>query len=99
MARAVGPVTAHDVPAAKRIRRRPGDWHRSMPRWALEYHFGTGKLAIADRLPNFQRVYDVPENQIDDEHLSAAPTREEAQRELLRRAAARARHRHAARPR
>ena len=88
LAREQGPVTAHDMPEAPRISRRPGDWHRSMPRWALEHHFGTGQLAIADRLPNFQRVYDVPENQIDEEYLGASLTRDEAQRELLRRAAA-----------
>jgi len=81
------PVTTQDMPPATPARRRPGDWHRSMPRWALEYHFGTGKLAVADRLPNFQRVYDLPENRIDDRHLSARLRREESQRELLRRAA------------
>jgi uncharacterized protein YcaQ len=87
LARRNAPVTAHDLPPAKPVRRRPGDWQRSMPRWALEYHFGSGRLAIADRLPNFQRVYDLPENQIDEQHLSARLTREESQRELLRRAA------------
>jgi uncharacterized protein YcaQ len=88
LARESGPVTAHDMPEAPHVRRRPGDWHRSMPRWALEHHFGTGQLAVANRLPNFQRVYDVPENQIDEQHLGVSLTREEAQRELLRRAAA-----------
>ena len=68
-------------------KRRKGDWHRSLPRWALEHHFGQGKVAVADRLPNFQRLYDLPERLIDEQHLSRSMTREEAQRELLRRAA------------
>jgi len=58
-----------------------------MPRWALEHHFGQGKVAVADRLPNFQRLYDLPERLIDEEHRSRSMTREEAQRELLQRAA------------
>jgi uncharacterized protein YcaQ len=80
------PVTAQDMPAAKGPKRQPGDWHRSMPRWALEYHFGRGNVAVADRLPNFQRVYDLPENLIEAEHLQRKMTREESQRELLKRA-------------
>ena len=81
------PLTSQDLPAFEGPKRRPGDWHRSMPRWALEYHFGSGKVAVADRLPNFQRVYDLPERLIDDEHRERSLTREESQRELLQRAA------------
>jgi len=82
-----GPVTAQDLPPMAGPKRKPGDWHRSMPRWALDYHFGSGELAVADRLPNFQRVYDLPERLIDDEHRLKNHSREEAQRELLRLAA------------
>lgn len=81
------PLTTQDLPAFEGPKRRPGDWHRSMPRWALEYHFGSGKVAVADRLPNFQRVYDLPERLIDDKHRERSMTREQAQRELLQRAA------------
>ena len=81
------PVTAQDMPPMEGPKRRAGDWHRSMPRWALECHFGSGRLAVADRLPNFQRVYDLPEKLIDDEHRARTLTRHESQRELLRRAA------------
>lgn len=66
---------------------RPGDWHRSVPRWALEWHFGTGRVAVADRLPNFQRVYDLPERVIDAGKLEERVSRADAQRELLRLAA------------
>jgi len=87
IARENGPVTAHDMPPADGPKRRAGDWHRSLPRWALECHFGRGNVAVADRLPNFQRVYDLPENLIDDCHRNRQLSRHEAQRELLRRAA------------
>ncbi|MFQ5549372.1 MAG: winged helix-turn-helix domain-containing protein [Woeseia sp.] len=82
-----GPVTAGDLPPFEGPERRPGDWHRSIPRWALECHFGSGALAVANRLPNFQRVYDLPERVIDSDYLRQGVARDEAQRELLRRAA------------
>lgn len=83
-----GAVTANDLPPVPGPKRKAGDWHRSIPRWALEYHFAKGSLAVADRLPNFQRVYDLPARVIDDEHLSRRVAKPDAQRELLRRAAA-----------
>jgi uncharacterized protein YcaQ len=82
-----GAVTSQDLPPVPGPKRRPGDWHRSLPRWALECHFGCGKVAVADRLPNFQRVYDLPERVIDAEHLEKRVSRDDAQKELLRLAA------------
>jgi uncharacterized protein YcaQ len=82
-----GAVTAGDLPPVPGPKRKPGDWHRSIPRWALEYHFARGDLAVVGRLPNFQRVYDLPERVIPEEFRVVAPDRESAQRELLRRAA------------
>jgi uncharacterized protein YcaQ len=82
-----GSVTARDLPAFKEPKRKPGDWHRSVPRWALEYHFGAGRVAVADRLPNFQRVYDLPERLIDDRHRLREVDEHASRRELLRRAA------------
>jgi uncharacterized protein YcaQ len=81
------PVTSQDLPAMAGPKRRPGDWHRSLPRWALEHHFGKGELAVAKRLRNFQRVYDLPKNLIGQELRSATHSREECHRELLRLAA------------
>ncbi len=78
-----GAVTSQDLPPAAAQKRRPGDWHRSLPRWALECHFGRGAVAVADRLPNFQRVYDLPERLIDPQHLEKSVSRKDAQRELL----------------
>ena len=85
--RARGPVTAGDVPPMPGPARRPGDWYRSVARSALEYHFGHGTIAVAGRLPNFQRLYDAPERVIDRSLRLQAHAREDACRELLRRAA------------
>jgi uncharacterized protein YcaQ len=82
-----GAVTSQDLPPVPGPKRRPGDWHRSLPRWALECHFGSGGVAVADRLPNFQRVYDLPQRVINAEHLETRVSRDDAQRELLRLAA------------
>ncbi len=82
-----GPVTSNDLPPMPGPKRKAGDWHRSVPRWALDYHFHFGLLAVANRLPNFQREYDLPERVIDSKQLQKRVRRDEAQRELLRRAA------------
>ncbi|HSO07372.1 MAG TPA: crosslink repair DNA glycosylase YcaQ family protein [Pelomicrobium sp.] len=81
-----GALTSADLPPVPGPKRRPGDWHRSVPRWALEYHFARGDLAVARRLGNFQRVYDLPERLIPRRHLDAAVDRQSADREMLRRA-------------
>ena len=84
---AQGPLTASDLPEVAGPRRKPGDWHRSMPRRALEFHFARGDLAIVGRLPNFQRVYDLAERVIPEPQRREAVARDDARRELLRRAA------------
>lgn len=83
-----GAVTAADVPMRPGPRRRPGDWHRSVPRWALEHHFGKGQLTVADRQPNFQRLYDLPERVIPAPYFAQQLTQPEAHRQLLAQAAA-----------
>ena len=83
-----GPITAQDLPQVPGPKRKPGDWHRSVARSALEQHFGVGGLAVHDRLPNFQRVYDLPERAIDECHRCQAIEEHAAQRTLLRNAAA-----------
>lgn len=82
-----GETTSAELPPVPGPARRPGDWHRSVPRWALEYHFGYGELAVSNRLPNFQRVYDLPERLIDEPHLATAIDRQAAQRQLILEAA------------
>lgn len=81
-----GAVTANDLPAVASPKRKPGDWHRSVPRWALEHHFGKGQLAVSRRRTNFQRVYDLPERLIDEQYRSKEVSAVDAQRELLRKA-------------
>ena len=83
-----GAVTASDLPKAKNPPRKPGDWHRPVERWALEHHFGRGRLGVRHRLGNFQRAYDLPERLIDEEHRNARVGKATAHRRLLRQAAA-----------
>ena len=83
-----GACTADELPPVAGPRRKPGDWYRSIPRRALEFHFASGSLAVAKRLPNFQRVYDLPERVIAADILATRIDAADAQRELLRRAAA-----------
>ena len=81
-----GASTAHDLPPVEGPKRKAGDWYRSIPRCALEFHFGTGQLAVRRRLRNFQRVYDLPERIIGKQYRSAAVDKTHAERELLRKA-------------
>jgi len=85
---AQGPVSSADIPEVAGPARRSGDWHRSVRRWALEHHFGKGALTVADRLPNFQRLYDFPERLIPDQHMQIRIGELDARRELLAQAAA-----------
>ena len=82
-----GALTSADLPPLPGPKRRPGDWHRSIPRWALEYHFARGDVAVAQRLGNFQRVYDLPERLIPRDHLETSLDKVSADREMLSRAA------------
>jgi uncharacterized protein len=83
-----GPLTTDDVPElegdASRI---PGAWHPKTSRAVLEAHFGKGLLAVADRRPDFARVYDLAERVIPPEHHGLEVNSEESQRQLLCRAA------------
>lgn len=78
-----GPLTASDFEDPLALERREGDWHRSLPRHALEVHFGRGTLAVETRLPNFQRVYDLPERVLPDYHDEPAIAAPDAHRLLL----------------
>lgn len=83
-----GPIAAGELPAPESgARSIPGSWFRSVPRAVLEAYFGRGHLAIADRLPDFTRVYDLAERVVPAEHLTRRIDRSEAQRALLLKAA------------
>jgi uncharacterized protein YcaQ len=81
-----GPLTAGQLSDP---RPRAGEWwgRRSHGRQALEWLFGTGRVA-AWRTPAFERVYDLPERVLPVE-VRAVPTPapEDAHRALLRKAA------------
>ncbi len=81
-----GATTANDLPPVKGPPRRAGDWHRSVPRCALEHHFGHGHITVSSRLPNFQRVYDLPERIVPAEHIEQHVPEPDARRKLLRQA-------------
>ena len=83
-----GATIPGDLPPIDGPKREPGDWHRSIPRSALEYHFGKGELAVRKRLKNFQRTYDIPERVIDVAYCDERIGKEDAERELLRKASA-----------
>lgn len=65
-------------------------WGYSKGKLALEWLYVTGRLAIRERRPTFVTVYDLPERVIPPEVLALPePDEVDAQRELLRLAAAR----------
>jgi uncharacterized protein YcaQ len=78
-----GETASSDLPPVAGPRRKAGDWHRSVPRWALEHHFGKGNLLVRRRLKNFQRVYDLPERIMDKRHIAQSIRQVDAERELL----------------
>jgi uncharacterized protein len=85
-----GPLSAEDLPEPDWTPRRTSDkwgWGMNLKIQALEAHFGFGRLAVVERLPNFARVYDLAERVIPAEHHGRELDREDAQRELLRLAA------------
>ena len=85
--RARGPLTADTLPVPDGAERRLSEsWFGTVPRATLEAHFGRGELAVADRLPNFARTYDLAERVLPG-HWETRVPKEEAQRELLRLAA------------
>jgi uncharacterized protein len=83
-----GPIRA-SATGIPRPEPRPGhmwNWHDG--KRALEYLFFTGQVVSAGRV-NFERLYDLPERVLPDDVLAApTPDPAEAQRELVRLAAA-----------
>ncbi len=81
-----GPISAGELTPDK-LRRRGGMFNWSDTKVALEWLFSTGRLSIAAR-PNFTRRYDLTERVLRPETLALpTPTKDDAQRELLRLAA------------
>jgi len=88
---AEGPLTASELAArhdAERPKRAGPWWDWSDVKRALEFLFWSGQVTTATRR-GFERAYDLPERVLPRKVIdTATPTREDAQRELVRRAAA-----------
>ena len=83
-----GPSTARDLDdGLPRVRDQWG-WNWSETKKVLEHLFLSGELAVAGRTSSFERLYDLPERVLPRTVLDApVPSRAEATRELVRRAA------------
>jgi uncharacterized protein YcaQ len=82
MVRERGPVGAGEIREGERNKGAWWSWDET--KVALEYLFWSGQVTTAGRR-SFERLYDVPERVLPADVLNApTPTREEAQRELIR---------------
>lgn len=85
---AQGPLAAEGLPDPEGL---PGDakvsWYSSLPRAVLEAHFGRGLLAVTERKTNMARLYDLAHRVIPAAFFDQRIAREDADRELLDRAA------------
>ncbi|MFN7993365.1 MAG: crosslink repair DNA glycosylase YcaQ family protein [Bryobacteraceae bacterium] len=82
--RARGPLVANELQYGEiPAQRIPGAWYSSVSRATLETHFGRGILAVANRRPDFARIYDLTERVLPAEHHGRQIGHEEAQRTLL----------------
>ncbi len=77
-----GPLRASDIAGE---RSRSGSWWGwDEAKRALEWLFWTGRVAVADRVNTFERLYDLPSRVLPAEALAApVPPEDEAQRRLL----------------
>ena len=84
-----GALVAEEVLEPDGTKGRRGDWWGwTTAKATLEGHFASGALAVSERRRvGFARAYDLTERVIPQEHHACQVEREDAQRELLRRAA------------
>ena len=83
-----GPSTPRDLDDGRPRRKVHWGWNWSESKKVMEYLFAAGRLAVAGRTQQFERVYDLPERVVPAQYLEAPePTVEEASVELLRRGA------------
>lgn len=84
-----GASTARDLDDGRPRSTEHWGWNWSRARRVLDFLFTTGDLAIAGRTSQFEVVYDLPERVLPERVLRLpTPTRQEADVELVRRAAA-----------
>lgn len=83
-----GPLAAAAIPRRDGVGHRlPESWIGTVPRAALEAHFGAGRVAIAGRLPNFTRLYDLAGRVIPEQYYRQSVDEGEGRHELIRCAA------------
>ncbi len=83
-----GVSTARDLDDGGPRQKENWGWNWSDTRKVLDYLYMTGELAIAGRNGQFEVLYDLPERVLPGEVLALpTPSEEEANRELVRRAA------------
>ena len=83
-----GASTARDLDDGLPRDKKHWGWNWSATKRALDYLYMTGEVAIAGRNSQFEVRYDLPERVLPADVLAApTPTLEEANRELVRRAA------------
>lgn len=88
MVRDLGASTARDLDDGAPRRKDHWGWNWSAARQALDHLYSCGDLAIAGRTSSFECVYDLPERVLPADVLALpVPDVEEANRELIRRAA------------
>jgi uncharacterized protein len=83
-----GALSADDLPDPPgHPARLEHSWFGSVRRATLEALFGRGVLAVAERRPDFSRLYDLAERVVPPSHLGRAMERHAAERQLLATAA------------
>ncbi len=83
-----GPVTARDLDDGAPRAREHWGWNWSEARQVLDYLYSAGDVAIAGRNAQFEVMYDLPERVLPAAVLAMpTPSRDDAARELVRRAA------------
>ena len=84
-----GPSTSRDLDDGLPRSRDHWGWNWSETKRVLEYLFLAGEVAIAGRTAQFERLYDLPERVLPGPVLETpTPTEDDAELELVRRAAA-----------
>jgi uncharacterized protein YcaQ len=82
-----GALTAAEIDMATVSNRRAHEWYGTVSRILLEAHLGRGTVAVANRLPNFARSYDLVERIVPVELQESKVELQEAHRTLVLQAA------------
>ena len=83
-----GPLRGEHLPPPEGSPKRlPGSWYSNVGRAILEAHFARGLIAVTNRGVNFSREFDMAERVIPAEQLTRVVSKEDAQREFVRKAA------------